>query len=169
MNIQQHLVIVTMTLAIAGTATPSLSAQRLEPSGLRGIGIRANELTRSVQDAMPSYNAARGIGGGLLAGGLGFGIGLLGGANLSSGPGCPGEDCGLTGAIAGAIAGESIGLALGNHYAGRGRANPVIATVASTAIGAAGVAAAFAAEGAAPFIIGVTPIVQLAVLMAMER
>ena len=111
----------------------------------------------------------RGIAGGVLAGGLGLGLGLISGANLSSGPDCPGEDCGLFGAIAGAVIGESVGLALGTHYAGAGRGNVLATTLASTALGMVGVAAAWSAEGAAPYIIGVTPIIQGAVILAMER
>ena len=105
----------------------------------------------------------------IVGGGIGLGLGLIGGANLSAGPGCPGEDCGLVGAIVGATIGESVGLALGSHYAGRGRAAPLAITLVSTAIGAAGVVAALAAEGAAPYVLGITPILQSAVILAMER
>jgi hypothetical protein len=82
---------------------------------------------------------------------------------------CSGEDCGLASFIIGGAIGESIGLAVGTHYGSRGRGNVALAALASTAIGAAGLAGAFAAERAAPVILIAVPIVQLAVTLAMER
>jgi hypothetical protein len=169
MRIHSYFVSTILALGVASAAPSGLRAQRLDPSGQMRIGAGIPERPFPAQALEQQFSAPRGIAGGVLAGSLGLGIGLIGGANLSSGPRCPGEDCGIVGAIVGATIGESIGLALGTHYAGRGRGSPLATTLATTAIGAAGMAAAFAAEGAAPYIIGITPIIQSAVIIAMER
>jgi len=169
MRIRSYFAPAILVLSLTVASGQQLSAQLIRPSAQTHVPSGQNEIARSAQDAERPLNGARAIAGGVLGGGLGLGVGLLGGANLSSGPGCPGEDCGLVGAIVGATLGESIGFALGSHYAGHGRGNLLATTLTSAAIGAAGMAAAFAAEGAAPYIIGITPIIQSAVLLSMER
>jgi hypothetical protein len=171
MRIRPYLVPVVLSLSFVALGLSPVSAQRVDPSGQTRIGGGAHEMPRPMQGTEPALHPVRGIAGGVLAGGLGLGLGLIGGANISSGPRCPGEDCGIVGAIVGATVGESVGLALGTHFAGRGQGNVFVTTLTSTAIGMAGVAAAFAVsnERAAPYIIGITPIIQSAVLLMMER
>lgn len=62
--------------------------------------------------------------------------------------------------------GESIGLATGTHYGAKGNAHLALTSLLSTGIGIAGV---FAAVVGAPVMLALTPVAQLAVVLAMER
>ena len=167
MQIRSVLAPLALRIFFLAASASSLSAQQIQPAGFIHATSSSSVATSAFQSTDRSMNAARGIVGGILGGGIGFAAGFLGGAWTHEN--CGGEDCGLKAAIVGGTIAESVGLGLGAHYGARGRGNPLTATLTSTAIGVAGVAAAFVAEGAAPFIIGITSVVQLAVVLATER
>jgi hypothetical protein len=156
-----------LMISLTTALTPAAGAQHLRPSAFIHAVAPVSNGSAAPQTPERRANVARGITGGLVGGGVGLAAGFFGGA--WSREGCTGEDCGLRAAVVGGFIGESIGLALGTHYAAGGNGNLLVTTLASSAIGAAGVAAAFAAEGAAPVILTVTPIIQLAVVLATER
>jgi hypothetical protein len=153
------------------TVSHTVFAQRLEPLALSSRSLGSESAAPQVPQQMVAQrpNDLLGIGGGLVGGGAGFLGGLLLGASDITHRNCAGEDCGLPGAIIGSMIGESVGLAVGAHYGARGRGNLAVQLLTSTAIGAAGLYAAWYAEGAAPVILTAVPIVQLATVLVMEH
>jgi len=157
-----------LVLTVAHTAF----AQRFEPIAASSIPLASEGGTgqlEQMQMVPRRPNDLLGVAGGIVGGGAGFFGGLLVGASDISRRNCVGEDCGLAQAIVGSMIGEAVGLAVGAHYGARGRGNLAVQIITSTAIGAAGLYAAWHAEGAAPIILTVTPLVQLATVLAMEH
>jgi hypothetical protein len=158
------------TLMLIGAHT-SL-AQRIEPvaASSRSVptdGMSRRQSTENQGRSRPLVTLG-GVSGGVIGGGAGFLGGMLAGATLGS-RGCSGEDCGLGTAILGAALGEAIGLAVGTHLGSASRGDLLLATLTSTAIGAAGLVAAFSAEGSASTILVAVPVVQLLAVLAIER
>jgi hypothetical protein len=146
-------------------------AQRMEP-----VAASRSLSTDDARRQSPENQGRRralvtlgGVSGGVIGGGAGFVGGMLAGATWGSRSGCSGEDCGLGTAILGAALGEAIGLAVGTHLGSASRGDLLLATLTSTAIGAAGLLAAFNAEGSAPAILVAVPVVQMLAVLAIER
>jgi len=114
------------------------------------------------------------VAGGLLGGAVGALVGGGAGAAIGGGRDCDAERwvCALHGAMAGAAIGTSVGIPWGTHLAG-GRRGPVVAsTLASLAIGAAGVAVMRGSHYDPPWTpvaLVATPVAQLVVSAALER
>lgn len=147
-------------------------AQRMEPVAASSRSVSTDDSwrqSRENQDKSRPLVTLGGVSGGVIGGGAGFVGGLLAGATWGSRGGCSGEDCALGAAILGAAVGEAIGLAVGTHLGSASRGDLLLATLTSTAIGAAGILVAFNAEGSAPVILAAVPVVQLLAVLAIER
>jgi hypothetical protein len=155
-----------LVLAVAHTSF----AQRFEPLAASSRSLTSEGGTGQLEQMVPQRpNDLLGAAGGIVGGGAGFLGGMMLGASDISRRNCTGEDCGLANAIVGSMIGEAVGLAVGAHYGARGRGNLALQIITSTAIGVAGVYTAWHAEGFAPVILTITPIVQLATVLAMEH
>jgi hypothetical protein len=172
MSIRSNLARISVGMMLVLTVAHTSFAQRHEPIAASSRSLSTDgSWTPSVESQVTNQpaNMWRGVAGGILGGGAGFVGGMFAGASDLSRRNCTGEDCGLANAILGSMIGESVGLAVGAHYGSRGRGNLAIQLLTSTAIGAAGLYGAWYAEGAAPLFIGVTPVFQLAAVLAMEK
>ena len=130
---------------------------------------------RAQEPAADSASTGRlvlyGVGGGavgLLAGG--FLGAAVGGGDLFNRCDFERWVCALHGSIAGAVIGESAGLALGVHLGNSRRGRYLPAMLSSLLIGAAGTALALELEDPeAPFLLVLTPAVQLLATILIER
>ncbi len=150
---------------------PSVRGQAQQISPVAPVAYRAAAGTplSGEQEPTKPVRMAGGIAGGIAGGATGLLLGMYGGVAIAEGGNCRGEECGLLGAILGLTVGESLGMAVGTHFGSRGHGNLALAALTSTAIGVAGLYACAGAEGAAPVILSAVPVIQLAVLLAMER
>lgn len=146
--------------AVAGTSS---FAQRVTPVGATPADERQ---IVEIQPPRQPISTGRGIVGGILGGAVGL---VVGGPSAGvGGPKCGDISCSF---LWGAVVGESIGLALGTHYGSRGNGNRAKSMLATTGIGLVALTALFASgsDGTALTILSVTPVVQLAVALALER
>jgi hypothetical protein len=152
------------------TAASTSFAQRIEPIAASSRTLASSTSNQVAQQISPKpMNPWGGVAVGVLGGSAGFAAGLFAGATLGRPSSCSGEYCGLEGAVIGAVVGEAVGLAVGTHYGSRGHANLAFTFLTSTAISAAGIAAAASSGQSGPMILSVVPVIQLAILLAMER
>src|SRR4051812_9347080 len=119
------------------------------------------------------FSPIRAVVGGVLGGTVGTFAGFALGSMASAG--CVGEDCGLLGAMVGALLGESVGLAAGAHIGSR---SPHHDRLIATSLASAGIlfGGVFAGVGlgrvdgtVGNIMIPLTPAVQLATVLAIER
>lgn len=149
----------------------SLAAQRRpEPLALAPVEAASRPspapAQRTARPAAETDEAWQAIGG-LLAGAAGFFMGGYLGANALCGTDNADEFCSFVGFFWGGAAGESLLLPIGVHHLAGGHGSLAAEILASTLIGAAGMAVAFKANDAKPLL--VVPILQLAAVMTMER
>ena len=172
MSIISNFARIAVGMLLVLTVADTSFAQRFEPLAASSRSLAGEGGTgqlEQIQMAPQRPNDLLGVAGGVVGGGAGLFGGMLLGASDISRRSCTGEDCGLANAILGSMIGEAVGLAVGAHYGARGRGNLALQIITSTAIGAAGLYTAWHAEGFAPVILTVTPIVQLATVLAMEH
>lgn len=160
-------------------ALPS-EAQRLAPVALRGSDSpMTNVLPESAsplaarRDTQPvarrTINPVGGVVGGVLGGVLGtFAGAYVGGLTAA---GCQGEDCGLLSVILGAGIGESIGVGLGAHVGSGSQRheNIMLTSLTSAGILVGGTMLGVAMNNAGVVMLPLTPALQLAATLAIER
>ena len=116
-----------------------------------------------------TINPVGGVIGGVLGGVLGtFAGAFLGGATAE---GCQGEDCGLVNVILGAGIGESIGVGLGAHVGSGSQRheNILLTSLTSAGILVGGTLLGVAMNNAGVVMLPLTPALQLAATLAIER
>ena len=162
------------------------TSRRLAALLLLTVGAPASAQFRAPAAARPVHAPARTaappgapstgrlLAGGLLGGAVGVLVGGGAGAAIGGARDCDAEQwvCALHGLMAGAAIGTSLGIPWGTHLAG-GRRGPVVAsTLASLAVGAAGVAVMRGSHYDPPWTpiaLVATPVAQLALSAALER
>ncbi len=120
-------------------------------------------------DSRPTFSQLGGVVGGVLGGVVGTVAGAyVGGLSAA---GCHGEFCGLGRVILGAGIGESIGLGLGAHIGSRSQRheNIMLTSLTSTAILVGGTALGLAMSDGGAIMLPLTPALQLAAALAIER
>lgn len=155
--------------ALAASLVRPLAAQRL-PERLRRVDTwHAASSRRPVAPAaaasQPDYLAQ--IMGGLVGLALGGVAGGYAGVALQGRSAQACEDCGLESFVVGAMVGSSLGLPLGVHLADAGSGNLLTGIWASMLIGGAGIAAVYAFDSPAPYV--VVPLAQLVASIAIEN
>lgn len=160
-------------------AIPS-GAQRLAPVALRGADspmtsvlpestspLAARRDTQPV--ARRTINPVGGVIGGVLGGVVGTFAGAFVGAATAEG--CQGEDCGLLNVILGAGIGESIGVGLGAHVGSGSQRheNILLTSLTSASILVGGTMLGVAMNNAGVVMLPLTPALQLAATLAIER
>ena len=157
--------------ALLLTGGTRLAAQAPAPAALRPLPAPPAAPAAAPQ---PPASSPRLVAGGVLGGALGLLAGGVAGAAIGRSQGCDAEEwvCALHGAMAGAAVGTSLGIPWGAHAAGGRRGALAGSTLASLALGAAGVAGLRATHYDAPWapvILVATPLAQLAAVVAIER
>jgi hypothetical protein len=160
-------------------ALPS-EAQRLAPVALRAsdspmtsVLPESSSPLAARRDTQPVARRTINPVGGVIGGVLGGVVGTFAGAFIGSATaeGCQGEDCGLLNVILGAGIGESIGVGLGAHVGSGSQRheNILLTSLTSAGILVGGTMLGVAMNNAGVVMLPLTPALQLAATLAIER